>query len=153
MTFWVHYVVPPGAAHDGMALPTGDEVIGFAQTVDTGAGDRTVDFSILAVGNGYQIATDIDCTALLRGHAEEVAAAQAVDAWVLDLASRAIRIHELLLHRWHDVCSESHRSSTEVLERWLTAHDPAGDYWASLGQTSKPDRRQVPAESLGSPPA
>ncbi|MEU8262508.1 hypothetical protein AB0C02_17980 [Micromonospora sp. NPDC048999] len=137
MAFWVHYVVPASAVGDGTPLPTGDEIIGFAQTVDVDAGDRTVEFSILAVGDGYQIATDIDCTSLLRGHAEEIAAARAVDAWVLDLASRAVRIHELLLHRWYEVCSESHRSSLDPLERWLTAHDPAGDYWASLGTTAR----------------
>ncbi|SBT47161.1 hypothetical protein [Micromonospora narathiwatensis] len=134
MTFWVHYVLPPGAARDGMALPTGDEIIGFAQTVDVGTRDRTVEFSIVAVGDGYQIATDIDCTALLRGHAEEVAAA--VDAWVLEFADRAVRVHELLLHRWYDVCSESHRASIEAMQRWLTAQDPVRDYWALLDRTA-----------------
>ncbi|MEV0396130.1 hypothetical protein [Polymorphospora rubra] len=138
MTFWVHYVVPPGAAGDRMSLPTGDEVIGFAQTLDVDRGERMVEFSILAVGAGHQIATDIDCTALLRGRAEEVAAARAADAWVLDFAPRAVRIHELLLHRWYEVCSESHRSSVEALQRWLTAHDPARDYWAPLGAATTP---------------
>lgn len=124
--------MPPGAAGDGMALPTGDEIIGFAQTVDVGTGDRTVEFSIVAVGDGYQIATDIDCTALLRDRAEEVAAARAVDAWVLGFAVRAVRVHELLLYRWYEVCSESHRASIEAMQRWLTAHDPARDYWVPL---------------------
>ncbi|WP_128763570.1 hypothetical protein [Micromonospora sp. MW-13] len=137
MTFWVHYVVPSGAAGNGMPRPITDEVIGFAQTVDVDSGDRTVEFAILAVGNGFQIATDVDCTALLRGHAEEIAAARAVDAWVLGFARRAVRIHELLLLRWHEVSSESHRSSIDSLERWLTAHDPTGDYWASLGRGAR----------------
>ncbi len=141
MTFWVHYLVPPGAAGDGMPVPTGDEILGFAQAVDLGPTDRIVEFSILAAGDGYEITTDIDCTSLLRGRAEEVAAARAVDAWVLDLASRAVRIHELLLHRWYEVCSESHRSSIEAMERWLTAHDPAGDYWAALGTAARPRTR------------
>ncbi|MFD2765898.1 hypothetical protein [Micromonospora eburnea] len=132
MTFWVHYVLPPDAAGNGVALPSGDEVIGFAVTVDVDAGDRTVDFSIATVGDGYQIATDINCTSVLRGQAEEVAATRAVDAWVLDFAGRAVRVHELLLHRWYEVCSESHRASIEAMQRWLTAQDPARDYWAPL---------------------
>ncbi|MEV7225882.1 hypothetical protein AB0M79_02500 [Polymorphospora sp. NPDC051019] len=137
MTFWVHYVVPSDAAGDGMPAPRGDEILGFAQTLDVDPGDRTIEFAVVAVGDGYQIATDIDCTALLRARAEEVAAVRAVDAWLLDFAVRAVRIHELLLHRWYEVASESHRSSVEALERWLTAHDPARDYWAPLRRTAR----------------
>ncbi|MEV8511669.1 hypothetical protein [Dactylosporangium sp. NPDC051484] len=134
MTFWVHYVVPPGAAGNGLPAPGSDDVIVFAQTLDVDSGgDRTVEFSVFAAGGGFQIATDIDCTALLRGAAEEVAVVRAVDAWVVEHMSRAVRIHELLLYRWHEVCSESHRSSIDALQRWLTAQDPSGDYWRSLG--------------------
>ncbi|MER7003215.1 hypothetical protein ABT297_09230 [Dactylosporangium sp. NPDC000555] len=133
MTFWVHYVIPPGAAGNGMPVPAGDDVIVFARTIDVDSGERTVEFSVFAAGDGFQIATDIDCTALLRGDAEEVAVVRAVDAWVVDCALRAVRIHELLLYRWHEVCSESHRSSIEALLRWLTAQDPSEDYWKPLG--------------------
>ncbi|MGC4791784.1 hypothetical protein ACLQ22_28615 [Micromonospora sp. DT178] len=132
MTFWVHYVVPPGAAGEGMLVPPDDDALVFAQTIEVGPGDRTVEFCVLAVGGGLQIATDIDCTALLRGRAEEVAVVRAVDGWVLEYAAQAVRIHELLLHRWYEVSSASHRSSIEALRRWLTAHDRPGDYWQLL---------------------
>ncbi|WP_428964963.1 hypothetical protein [Micromonospora fluostatini] len=141
MTFWVHYVVPPGAAGDRMPVPRGDEIVTVAQTLDVDAGERTVEFTVLAVGAGYQIGTDLDGTGLLRGHPGEVAAARAVDDWVLGCASRAVRIHELLLHRWYEVCSPSHRSAAEALERWLRAQDPAGDYWAALGSATGPRPR------------
>ncbi|MFY1593583.1 hypothetical protein [Micromonospora sp. WMMD737] len=132
MTFWVHYVVPPGVAAGGMLTPPGDDVLVFAQTVEVGGRDRTVEFSVLAAGDGIEVATDIDCTALLRGRAEEVAVVRAVDGLVLEHAAQAVRIHELLLHRWYAVSSVSHRASLVALRRWLTAHDPAGDYWQLL---------------------
>lgn len=64
--------------------------------------DRIVELAIAAVGDGYQVATDLDYTALL-------------------------------LDRWHDVASASHHTSIGAMTRWLTAHDPARDYWAPLG--------------------
>ncbi|MGK5517830.1 hypothetical protein ACSNN9_00560 [Micromonospora sp. URMC 107] len=156
MTFRVHYVIPPGAAAEGMLVPSGDDVLVFAQTVEVGPGDRTVEFSLLAAGDGVQIATDIDCTALLRREPEEVAVVQAVDSWVLERAAQAVRIHELLLHWWHQVSSESHRSSLEPLRRWLLAHDRPGDYWKLLGTAAgQPGRgaRGGPAFRKGATPA
>lgn len=134
VAFWVYYVVPQREVREGnrmLPVPDGDEAISFEQTVDSD--DRVVEFGILRVGDAYQIATDIDYTSLLRGSSSEVAATQDVDVWVLDLATRAVRVHEMLLHRWYDVASASHHSSIEAMARWLAAHDPARDYWAPLG--------------------
>jgi hypothetical protein len=135
MTFWVHYLVPPGAARDAGSLPTGEEIIGFAQTVETDTGERTVDFVFAPLDPGHQITTDVDATALLRGHAEEAALARAVDDWVLGLADGAVRVHELLLYRWYEVSSPTHRAAPRALLPWLRAQDPTGEYWAALGAT------------------
>ncbi|MFG3714794.1 hypothetical protein [Micromonospora sp. NPDC047730] len=122
MTFAVHYLVPAAGL---LPVPDGDDVLVFDATLAVGAGERTVVFSVFAEGAGLRIATDLDYTALLRREPAEVGAVAAVDAWVLERAPRAIRLHELLL----DVLPP--RADAE---RWLAARDPAGDYWRVLGR-------------------
>jgi hypothetical protein len=129
MAFRVRYVVPRPAGV--LPLPADDEVIAFEQTVDPE--DRIVELAIAAVGDGYQMTTDLDYTAPLRGSAAEAEATRSVDAWILELAPEAVRVHELLLDRWHEVASASHHTSIGAMTRWLAAHDPARDYWAPLG--------------------
>ncbi|MER7475973.1 hypothetical protein, partial [Micromonospora sp. NPDC000018] len=94
MTFAVHYLVPAAGL---LPVPDGDDVLVFDATLAVGAGERTVVFSVFAEGAGLRIATDLDYTALLRREPAEVGAVAAVDAWVLERAPRAIRVHELLL--------------------------------------------------------
>ncbi len=125
MTFQLHYVVAEADAGPGLAVP-GDGVVTVGHETESG---RSIEFSIFAEAGGVRVATDVDATAVLRG--DRAAAAEA-DAWILDRAARAVRVHELVHHRWAEVSSERHRSDVEALTRWLTRLDPAGDYWADM---------------------
>ncbi|GAA1637929.1 hypothetical protein [Actinoplanes couchii] len=133
MGFWLHYVIPPGAAGADLAVPDTEEVLVHHQDIEVEGAVRTVEFSVFAEAGGLRIVVDVDATALLRREPEAVAATAALDEWILRHASHAVRVHELVIYRWFDVCTESFRTSGKALTGWLTSLDPNGDYWQSLG--------------------